>query len=396
MMKYIRNMAVAVSCVAGMAACQQEEAMPQYDAGERILFGMPQLSVESGSRSMLKDALEAGDEFGVLGYCVPYKVIAETTLSELDYDMGGVEWSTKKNQCPPEVFYKQKVSVGENGCTYDKNNGDGNDPKYWYRDGKDLNGNDNSAITGTDAYQYTFFAYYPYEGAFTVTEPSDASKAGAPVFRFTMPQPQGSVLDHTRTQDAMLGVLSQSRDDGNLQFYFSHVLTALGFEVNNFSPTDLIVHSVKLKGTFFKSIDINFKGTTVAYQVTDERYSGEYVLFDEDVEGKALTLNAPPEGSTVTSTNGPINDVYLLLISGNAPYFGEGVNVEIIYTFDGKTRAIYSTGRPTSFTPRPGVKYTAQLNFVGNAFVLQFEDSGMWEDGEMADGDGTNDDILFE
>ena len=45
-----------------------------------------------------------------------------------------------------------------------------------------------------------------------------------------------------------------------------------------------------------------------------------------------------------------------------------------------------------------GYRYTAQLNFIGDAFVLQFvvDNSETWEDGELADGDDSNDDIIFE
>lgn len=50
-------------------------------------------------------------------------------------------------------------------------------------------------------------------------------------------------------------------------------------------------------------------------------------------------------------------------------------------------------GSPMTFHPVPGTKYTAQLNFVGNAFVLQFvvDNNEMWEDGKSDDSD-----IIFE
>ncbi len=44
------------------------------------------------------------------------------------------------------------------------------------------------------------------------------------------------------------------------------------------------------------------------------------------------------------------------------------------------------------------MKYTAQLNFVGDTFVLQFvvDNSEQWEDGEADDGREDNDDVVFE
>ena len=64
----------------------------------------------------------------------------------------------------------------------------------------------------------------------------------------------------------------------------------------------------------------------------------------------------------------------------------------------GSGRKQQSIPRPGTFTPRPGVKYTAQLNFVGDTFVLQFvvDNSEQWEDGEADDGREDNDDVVFE
>ena len=87
----------------------------------------------------------------------------------------------------------------------------------------------------------------------------------------------------------------------------------------------------------------------------------------------------------------------MLLISGEETSFGDDVKVNIYYTFNG-IEGSQELSRNTTFRPQPGVKYTAQLNFVGNAFVLQFAvDNGeIWEDGEAADGNEDNDDVIFE
>ena len=78
-------------------------------------------------------------------------------------------------------------------------------------------------------------------------------------------------------------------------------------------------------------------------------------------------------------------------------YLGEDLTVTINYKFGNKTNS-EELKRPGTFTPKPGVKYTAQLNFVGSAFVLQFvvDNSEEWDDGEAEDGNETNDDIIFE
>lgn len=83
-----------------------------------------------------------------------------------------------------------------------------------------------------------------------------------------------------------------------------------------------------------------------------------------------------------------------MLISGEGSYFGEDVQVVIDYKLGDSDRKTEYITRPGTFTPSPGVRYTAQLNFVGNAFVLQFvvDNSEQWENGGSDDGG----DVVFE
>ena len=86
-----------------------------------------------------------------------------------------------------------------------------------------------------------------------------------------------------------------------------------------------------------------------------------------------------------------------MLISGTGTSFGENVKVRIEYVFNGVPN-VFETARPGTFTPQAGIKYTAQLNFVGDTFVLQFvvDNQEQWEDGEADDEDEMNDDVIFE
>ncbi len=105
--------AFLVTCV----ACREENLVGSVPKmSDHILFDTPSLSVETVSRSTLINALVPGDAFGVLGYCVPYTV----GTSDPNYHSASSVWSLKRNQCPPDVFFKQKVVVGVNGCTYDR------------------------------------------------------------------------------------------------------------------------------------------------------------------------------------------------------------------------------------------------------------------------------------
>lgn len=391
----------AILLIMSLASCEKEMAI--HDESMQINFSMPQMNVET--RSTTKNALETGDEFGVIGYCIPYTI----GTTNPNYNGGADIWSLKRILCPPDVFYKQKVTVQANGCTYDRTNGNGNNPKYWYRDGYNTDNMPDGNIQRAENYKYSFFAYYPYEGCFTLDEPNGETVAGAPKFTFTMPQSGNNLsdpLDHTTTPDAMLAVLyDRKQQDGNLQFNFSHLLTALGFEVNNFSEYDLTLHSIKLGGSFYKEIKIDLTGDQVAFSFPDSRYTGTYTILDAGDKG--YTLNAPDlsKGETVISSPSPIGPIldgstrneFIMLISGTGTSFGDNVKVYMDYTFNG-SRVQKELTRPGSFTPRPGKKYTAQLNFVGDAFVINFivDNNGEWDDGSAADGDTGNDDIVFE
>lgn len=412
----INNKSILYALFLGIAAtaCTESEGIkPEYDDSSFINFSVPaQVKSSDGAgetKSVLLDALPVGSSFGVLGYCVPYKLGTTTTPN---YNAGSDIWSLKRNLCPPDVFFKQKVTVGTNGCTYVRPRGTGNnDPKYWYKKGYDTNNNSNGSIPDAENYNYNFFAYYPYEGCFTVDAPAAEGAPGAPVFTFTMPQEGDSEtteLRHDITPDAMLAVLyNQTKDNGSVRFTFSHVLTALGFEVNNFSEYDLTIHSIKLEGSFYKTINIDLTGDKVNFSFPEDYYKGKYTIFDGTaMEGGDLSLLAPTNGSTVTSSLSPIgpnsgddiNKNFVMLISGTETSFGKkDVKVVIDYTFK-NGRVQDNLTRPGTFTPQPGKRYIAQLNFVGDAFVINFvvDNNGEWENGAGDDGNTGNDDIVFE
>lgn len=397
-----------ISLVFLLAGCQQEDDWwggNDFGEAERIQFAVPSLSVAE-VRSTSKNVLAEGDIFGVLGYCVPYVVGS----INMDYNAGTSEWSVKKSQSFADVFNCQPVKIVNGGGQYNMGGGtDSNNPKFWYSDGKGLDGKENSNVVNAENYHYSFMGYYPYSfkernDYFSVSYPSNLNSKpyGPPIITFTMPQSgenSGAIdtnpLDHTLTPDAMLGVIyNHTKADGNLRFNFSHMLTALGFEINNYSDYKLTIHAVKLRGKFFKQISVNFNNNPIEFSFPDTRYTGYYQLLEDE-----LSLN-PVEGEPVRSS-GLLGGEHLLLISGENDYFGEDVEVVVDYTFeDGLTpeRRTFTQARPGTFVPKPGVKYTAQLNFVGDTFVLQFvvDNNESWEDGEADDNQTDNDDVTFE
>ena len=303
--------ALTVVLLTGLSSCQQQ----------RPSSASPSVYISGSTRStLISGELGDGASFGVYGYCLSNRV-GTTGLNNLDPNSGATSWSGKESMCPPSVFFNQEVTVGADGCDYDYSGTDnsGNQYKYrsWYRDGRGLDGNVKEDIHEADRFRYSFFAYYPYDddtydgAGFDVITPGEQEDFGAPYFRFTMPFSDGDVsnpeLDHMKTPDAMLAVLyNRYSSEGNLQFTFSHLLTALGMEVNNFSDHRLTVHSITLSGTFYRTIYVDLSGQNVKFtSPADDVYKGYYVLLDEsdyhDAEGVVLDRKTICSLSRVTA-----------------------------------------------------------------------------------------------
>ena len=359
------------------SACQQEE-WPQPDAASSdvIRFAAPAVIVEKSTRSTFYDTFPTGGTFGVIGYCVPYRRGSDT---EMDWASGSALWGNKRGNAFPDVFYKQAVTYDGAACTYNYNNG----LRKWY------NTTDNPEATAPDDYRYTFFAYYPQDH-FTVESPTSASLRGVPKLTFTMPfNANGNVndeLDDTQTPDAMIAVVyNHLRTTGNVGFNFSHIMTGLGFAVNNYNYGDekketVTVKRVTLSGHFTRSITIDFSKNTneEGFYTYSGTYPGTYEIYNNET-GLAVAPN---------SSVSPIGDKHLLLLSNatDGTYFGKDVEVSVEYTYKGADKTA-TAERPTQFQPRAGVRYTAQLNFVGETFALNFiaADNEFWEDGGDSD-----------
>ena len=387
-----------------LAGCSKEKGSEPALGDGYIHFGVPVVTVETrATEGFIDGKLPGGASFGVLGYCLAYNP-GTTTYNA---NSGTSLWRIKSKLCPPSVFYRQEVTMDATGdyATYDN-------PKRWYTDGANAELG-NVELSNTDEYQYTFFAYYPFEGGFTVV-PEDAGTAGAPVITYSMPYDgnAGEVEDFDmRTPDPMLAVTyNVQRDRRMVDFNFFHITTGLGFQVNNYSQVGetvvdegdegvtLVLYSIKLKGTFFRSVTANMAGAAVEISYDrGDTYTATYVLYDN------------PDGTVVPwqqdGSEGSISlepEKYVRLLSGDDEngVFGPKNDIRVLvkYQLGGNGRKVVSIGRPASFVPSPGTRYTAQLNWVNNAFVLimQPDNGDMWEDGEAVDGNEGNDDVIFE
>ena len=350
-----------------MVSCQKEYT-EVYAPDEYIQFSTPMLSVEAMGRSnFIEGKLPANSSFGVLGYCVPYQRASETP----DWNGGSTLWNVKRPNVHADVFYKQEVTFDGTTCAYAYEST--GEPRKWY------NTTDYSDAVNPEEYRYTFFAYYPYDNGFSV-EPTDATTKGAPKLTFTMPfntTDLSASLDDALTPDAMIArAANVQKGGGNVAFTFYHILTGLGFSVRNYNQEHPItLTSVKLQGHFTKSVTADFTGDEMTYSYAGT-YSGAYTLFEGSQE--------------VAATNGEIELLggkHILLVSGTPTgdgYLGTDVKLLVVYTYDGveKTATLV---RPGGFMPRAGTKYTAQINFVGDSFVLNFVTDEQWEDGGDSD-----------
>ncbi len=348
-----------------LAACSQEELSDELPtlSDKSITFGTPTFEVEVGTRAPLSQLAE-GTSFGVLGYCLAQTRPDDQTLNSAS---GNVLWDTKKNLCRPEVFYQQEVAYADGSCTYTP-------LKQWYEP--------------TD-YYYSFFAYYPCD-AFTVMTGED--DLGAPSVKFSIPfnsTDENTPLDDSQVPDAMVAQsIDVTRNAGQVQLNFLHLLTGLNFQVNNYNVDEdgnpgnpVTIHSLKLRGKFYKSVTIDFDR---GYDFPDETFYGTYTILGDSSEDDV-------DISGLESVR-EIGDKTLLLVSNlnktsaDDGYLGQ-LELVITYSFGDSVERTQTFPRPENFQPSGGTIYTAQLNFIGDSFVLNFivDNNQQWEDGGDSD-----------
>ena len=132
-----------------------------------------------------------------------------------------------------------------------------------------------------------------------------------------------------QTPDAMVSVVyNHLRTTGNVGFNFSHIMTGLGFAVNNYNYGDekketVTVKRVTLSGHFTRSITIDFSKNTneEGFYTYSGTYPGTYEIYNNETR-----LAVAPNSSV-----SPIGDKHLLLLSNatDVTYFGMDVEVSV-------------------------------------------------------------------
>lgn len=343
----------------GLLSCSNEE-QPFMQQGNYITFASPAIILSEIESKAMVDTEEFPDRaiFGVLGYCLA-NVSNGTTLNE---DTGPNNWDTKKTLSTPHVFCGLKVTKTATGCNYTAVKGtntklDVNDGLVpWY---------------GESNFLYTFLSYYPADGW---TIPA-MSTTGEPEISYT-------VSDISDNPDLMVASnIDVLRGAGSVLFKFKHLMTGLKLRINNYdSGKDLDITKLNLTGDFHQKVKLS----TDLIPIVDGTY------YDTHEYGEMKVKNNENNELPILlflSKADVINGV-------SANTLGENISLEIKYTSlqDG-TEKEESIPFPdwTSFNPAPGVMYTLQLTFKGDAFLLDIVDGnqGLWEGGTGVDSDIT-------
>ncbi len=368
-----------LALLTGCSADGNEPPMPEPDPTQSIVFGQAaatggidsQKQASTPSRSTLLNALPKGAQTRVYGYCVPLSVSLNA-----DPASATLPWVQKANYSVPDVFPGNDTSEGNiTGTTLTVNNGrlkyDGT-PKPW------LTGSNLDA----DAANYTFISHYPASGAFTYSRHAVAanSRTGAPRFTFSMPA--AAATDHTVIPDAMVAAkFDHQKSDGQVHFTYRHILTALRFQINNYSAEELTLTAISLEGDFFNSAAFTFNTGEIVQTTAATTFHGNWDL-------------SPTGGMTVASNSGrPLGDgtrgtsVMLLPDPAITPSAGDdtdclGSNKKLHVAYSiGTAQYTQDLDVKLLFKPAGGTSYALNLNFVGNEFVIFFQPTDLWENG---------------
>lgn len=371
------------------------------DASEHIIFGTPEIALHyNRSRSGIEN--EIGGDFCVYGYCAP-RDIKDNNITNWGNAQAG--WNSKSAYVSPHVFNAQRV---ESDGKYSLDPNEQGKLKAW------------ETASGLDPLQfkYSFIAYYPFDNTiFTMNAQNGdntvpATSMGVPVLTFNMPFNDSGSADQTvrrnpaDIKDAMIAaVFDHTKPQGAINFRFEHLLSAFRFKINNYTNLRLQINRVELVGTFFKSADINFKETTVARPQATGSYSGTFVLLDGAGTPQQIPSQSEAGDFLGASPDNNSEGISLMLLTGintenltNYNYLGPGTTAPqlvfdyTLYNEQNNTVVAEYKNVTTSFSPAnpaAGVRYTVNLNFVGNEFILVFTPEGdSWE------GDHDNDIII--
>lgn len=345
-----------------LTACQKEDALDvALFSEEPIRFDVPSIlsgvEVRSLSRAPV-DMFPTNGSFGVLGYCLANY----DGSTELNPTTGPTPWVSKAVLCTPHLFYKTEVKYNGTACYYT------GQQQRWYE---------------PSDYLYTFLAYYPYSDTYYTVTPTTQSGIGTPSLTFTMPFSGGDVsttLDIENIPDAMAAAaIDVTRQEGNVKLEFNHLLTGINFTVNNYNQSnDLVIHGLRVSGEFYRSLKIHL---SKGLEYPSETFKGTFTFLDQNDDSDDVVVEHQKTAIRIGNKS-------LLLVSNLSQearpnYIGNNINIYIDYSFMGKRVNNKEIPLPTGYLPQGGTLYTVEMNFIGNALILNFvvDNNQVWENG---------------
>ncbi len=341
-------------------ACNKEEPVASaIVSSEEIRFDSPAIALNVSHFTRASgpvDIFPSGGSFGVLGYC-----LANYDGSNvLNPATGATPWESKAVLSSPHLFYKTEVKYNGAVCYYT------GEQKRWYEQSD---------------YLYTFLAYYPYGDMYYTVEPATQTGIGFPSLTFTMPF-SGGDISTLRTMDdipdAMVAAaIDVARKDGPVKLLFNHLFTGINFTINNYNETnDLTIHGLRVSGNFYRSIQIHMNE---GLEYTPDTYAGTFTFLDGNDDSDDIMVEHDKSSQKVGNKT-------LMLISNlsAAPnYLGNDVYIHLDYSFMGKRVTDKTIALPFGYLPQGGTIYTLEMNFIGDALVLNFvvDNNQVWEDG---------------
>lgn len=353
------------------SACQSDSlpALPNEDSDNPIVF-MNDVDVDVNvTRSDLINQFPEGSEVGMYMYCMAQ-----------DERGGSTPWANKKFNCLPDKDFDNKQLIYSGGIwSYDN-------LQYWYE---------------ANDYLYTFFAYYPYSAnadgnntgkGIRITANKEGNFVGDPALSYTAPfeggTADGTFLDSHLLQDVLYGNSIDRLNNGTpVEIHFSHLLTGLEFEVDNYNEVSSVtISSLRLKGTFHRTVTTSLNTLIEA----SGEYSGYFSLISD---GHSQTFAANNTQQKVNWDGGD-EPAEMLLIGDIAQNSinpaGKSCYIVVAYKIGDGSTTEQTLEVPTGdMTFRPGIKNIISLRFLGSRLVLDFRTGDHWTLG----GD---DDIIFQ
>lgn len=177
---------------------------------------------------------------------------------------------------------------------------------------------------------------------------------------------------------------------GRVPMSFMHVMTGIRFKLHNHANKKLIIHTITYGGKFFKTAYLDFTTDSPELYV-DERqtYSGIFTMVSKEqvidagssdfMEGnpdRVMLLLPNPAGTTADDGEFVLGSNKTITIRYNLE--GDDENPDI----EGEREKVISDFR-LNYLPQPNTLHTANLHFVGDEFVIVFQDdsSKNWQNG---------------